>query len=204
MSTILGPIHYWLYNKIERQQQLVEELFSLGKEQGVDLEAECQALYGSFDKKPLEEMIDHYNIHGWLQERVSQVEYQYAYCISKLIKIHSDIYQTLIAIHKSNGAKLALMLKDENTNAIGIFKTVSDNLLDGMPCDHANRLLEQSEDELIWQRELCVHSSYWNEVGGDVKLYYELRDAWLTGLVGELGFSLERPDESTYCIKRLA
>ncbi|NLC20271.1 MAG: hypothetical protein GX757_13850 [Clostridiales bacterium] len=204
MSAFLGPIHYWLYNKIERQQQLVEELFSLGKEQGVDLEAECQALYGSFDKKPLEEMIDHYNIHGWLQERVSQVEYQYAYCISKLIKIHSDIYQTLIAIHKSNGAKLALMLKDENTNAIGIFKAVSDNLLDGMPCDHANRLLEQSEDELIWQRELCVHSSYWNEVGGDVKLYYELRDAWLTGLVGELGFSLERPDESTYCIKRLA
>lgn len=204
MSAFLGPIHYWLYNKIERQQQLVEELFSLGKEQGVDLEAECQALYGSFDKKPLEEMIDHYNIHGWLQERVSQVEYQYAYCISKLIKIHSDIYQTLIAIHKSNGAKLALMLKDENTNAIGIFKAVSDNLLDGMPCDHANRLLEQSEDELIWQRELCVHSSYWNEVGGDVKLYYELRDAWLTGLVGVLGFSLERPDESTYCIKRLA
>jgi len=203
MSAFLGPIHYWLYNKIIRQQQLVEELFSLGKEQGMDLEAECQAIYGSFEKKPLEEMIDHYNIHGWLQERVSQVEYQYAYCITRLIKSNSDIHKTLISIHKSNGTKLALMLKEKNPNAIGIFKAISDNLLDGMPCDHANRVLEQSEDKIVWQKDLCVHSSYWNEVGGDVKLYYDLRDAWLMGLANELGFSLERPDEKTYCIKRL-
>jgi len=181
----------------------VEELFSLGKEQGMDLEAECQAIYGSFEKKPLEEMIDHYNIHGWLQERVSQVEYQYAYCITRLIKSNSDIHKTLISIHKSNGTKLALMLKEKNPNAIGIFKAISDNLLDGMPCDHANRVLEQSEDKIVWQKDLCVHSSYWNEVGGDVKLYYDLRDAWLMGLANELGFSLERPDEKTYCIKRL-
>jgi len=203
MSAFLGPIHYWLYNKIRLQQEIVEELFILGKENGLSLEAECKKLYGAFEKKSLEEMIDHYNIHGWLQERVSQVEYKYAYCITKLLESNPGVSEQLKSILNSFGSRLALTLKDNNPNAITIFKAISDNLLDGMPCDHANRLIEQSEDMVIWTRSVCVHSSYWEEVGGDVKVYYELRDAWLKGLTSELGFSLERPDTNTYCIKRL-
>jgi len=203
MSAFLGPIHYWLYNKIKRQQELVEELFLLGNEYGLSLEQECRTLYGNFEKKSLEEMIDHHNIHGWLQERVSQVEYSYAYCITNLIKANSGIGARLETIHKTSGNKLAFRLKDKNPNAIMIFKAISDNLLDGMPCDHANIVTEQSEDEIVWQRDRCVHSRYWDEIDGDVKVYYELRDAWLNGLVDELGFSLERPDEKTYRIKRM-
>lgn len=202
MSAFLGPIHYWLYNKIERQRQLVEELFLLGKESDLSLEAECKELFGVFEKKPLEEMIDHNNIHGWLQERVSQVEYSYAYCVTKLLQADPGLMPKLKSIHKSSGRELSLTMKDKNPDAAIIFKAISDNLLDGMPCDHANRLLAQSEDEVLWQRSICVHSIYWDNTGGDVKNYYELRDAWLEGLTEELGFSLERPDEISYCIKR--
>lgn len=202
MSAFLGPIHYWLFNKIQLQQEMVDELFILGKNNGLSLDTECQQLYGSFERKPLEEMIDQGNIHGWLQDRVSQVEYQYAYCITKLLKVNSTIEQQLKSIQKSFGSKLALTLKESNPTATDIFKAISDNLLDGMPCDHANRLLEQTDDMVIWSRNVCVHSNYWEEVGGDVKVYYELRDAWLEGLTSELNFTLERPDAKTYCIKR--
>lgn len=203
MSSFLGPIHYWLYNKIQLQQEMVDELFILSEKNGLSLAAECNERYGIIEKKPLEELIDHGNIHGWLQERVSQVEYQYAYCVTKLLKINSAIDSQLKSIHKSFGCKLALTLKDNNPNATDIFKAISDNLLDGMPCDHANRLLEQTEDKVIWIRSSCVHTTYWEEVGGDVKVYYELRDSWLEGLVEELNFTLDRPDTNTYCIKRM-
>ena len=35
MSAFLGPIHYWLYNKIQQQQAIVDELYVLGEKKRV-------------------------------------------------------------------------------------------------------------------------------------------------------------------------
>ena len=200
MSAFLGPIHHWLYNKIQQQQAIVDELYALADKQQLPLEAECNNLYGEFENKPLEEMIDTGNIHGWLQERVSQVEYKYAYSITKLLNTNPDLKASIKAIVIRNGRNLAITLKEYRLDATGIYKAITDNLLDGMPCDHANRVLKQSSEEVIWQRTLCVHSPYWEEVEGDITLYYDLRDAWLEALITELGYEFEKPQEDTYRI----
>jgi hypothetical protein len=201
MSAFLGPIHYWLYNKIQLQQSIVDDIYVLGEKQGLALEEECNKLYGTFENRPLEEMIDQGNIHGWLQERVSQVEYKYAYSVTALLKKNPDTKSTLKAIMANSGTNLAITMKEYPLNSKGIYKIIEDNLLDGMPCDHANRLLKQSDTEVMWTRSVCVHGSYWEEVGGDIQVYYELRDTWMEALVKELGFILEKSDSSTYCIK---
>lgn len=201
MSAFLGPIHYWLYNKIQLQQNIVDELFTLGEKNGLALEADCNSLYGTFDNKPLEEMIDQGNIHGWLQERVSQVEYKYAYCVTKLLNKNPEVMDSLKAILADNGTNLAITMKEYPMDPKGVYKLIEDNLLDGMPCDHANRVLKQSDTELLWTRNQCVHSEYWEELGGDIEVYYMLRDAWISALVKELGFLIEKPDSKTYCIK---
>ncbi|HHV09936.1 MAG TPA: hypothetical protein GXX75_06640 [Clostridiales bacterium] len=200
MSAFLGPIHYWLYNKIQQQQAIVDELYALGEKNALSLEAECNNLFGTFENKPLEEMIDHGNIHGWLQERVSQVEYKYAYCITKLLEKDPQLKASVTNIVANNGTNLAITMKEYSLDAAGVFKVIEDNLLDGMPCDHANRVLKKSADQVIWVRNLCVHSPYWEELGGDINIYYELRDAWISALVKELGFNFEKPDEITYLI----
>lgn len=201
MSAFLGPIHYWLYNKIQQQQFIVDDLYILGEKQGLSLEEECNNSYGEFENRPLEEMIDTGNIHGWLQERVSQVEYKYAYCISKLLANDPESKANIKALVAKNGRDLAITVKELRLDASGVFKVISDNLLDGMPCDHANRVLKQNADEVLWTRAVCVHSPYWDEIGGDIDVYYELRDAWIEAFVLELGFILEKPDSNTYCIK---
>jgi hypothetical protein len=201
MSAFLGPIHYWLYHKIQLQQAIVDEIYVLGEKNGLSLEAECDSSFGTFENNPLEEMIDHGNIHGWLQERVSQVEYKYAYSITRLLNKNPESIELLKTVLSNYGIKTALTLKDEDLKATDVFKAITDHLLDGMPCDHANRVLKQSESEVMWTRSVCVHGSYWQEVGGDIKVYYELRDAWMEGLVKELGFLLEKIDENTYSIK---
>lgn len=200
MSAFLGPIHHWLYNKIQYQQEIVDEIYTLGKTYSLSLEDECNDRYGIFESKPLEEMIDHGNIHGWLQERVSQVEYKYAYCVTELLKKAPQAKDALLSILNNKGINLAIILKEFRLNAEGIYKAVNDNLLDGMPCDHVNRTIIQSNNEVIWKREACIHKQYWDEVGGDISIYYELRDAWLSGLVAELGYAFEKSDSNTYHI----
>ena len=201
MSAFLGPIHYWLYNKIQLQQQIVDEIYLLGEKNGLALEEECNNLYGTFENKPLEEMIDQGNIHGWLQERVSQVEYKYAYSVTKLLNKNPEVKESLKNIVANNGTRLAITLKEYPLNASGIYKMIEDNLLDGMPCDHANRVLKQGETEVLWTRNICVHSKYWDETGGDISVYYELRDSWMEALAKELGFQFEKTDATTYGIK---
>lgn len=203
MSAFLGPIHYWLYNKIQLQQQLVDEIYVLGEKNGLSLKDECNTRFGDFENKPLEEMIDHGNIHGWLQERVAQVEYKYAYSVTKLLENNPESKALLMTISKDKGIDLAIVVKEYIPNAIGIYKVITDNLLDGMPCDHANKVIKQSENEVTWIRETCVHRSYWEEVGGDINIYYELRDAWIGGLVKELGYTFEKADLNTYSIKEV-
>lgn len=201
MSAFLGPIHYWLYNKIQLQQSIVEELYALGVDCGLSLREECEARYGTSPNRPLEEMIDHGNIHGWLQERVSQVEYKYAYSVTRLINQDKSVKDRLKELLYNKGSELGHSLQSQVQNAPQLFKVISDNLLDGMPCDHANRILSQEETEIIWTRSVCVHSEYWEEVNGDIGLYYELREDWIRGLAEECGFIFERMDEKTFRLK---
>lgn len=198
MSAFLGPIHYWLYNKIQLQQDIVDELYTLGSDCGLSLREECEARYGNFPNKPLEEMIDHGNIHGWLQERVSQVEYKYAYSVTRLISQDSSMKDRLKELLHKKGSELGQSLEGQVQTAPQLFKVITDQLLDGMPCDHANRILSQEEDELTWTRSICVHSAYWEEVGGDIGLYYELREDWIKGLAEACAFTFESSDERTF------
>jgi hypothetical protein len=204
MSAFLGPIHYWLYNKIQLQQAVVDDIYLLGEQYGLSLKEECDNKFGIFENKPLEEMIDHGNIHGWLQERVSQVEYKYAYSVTKLLSSDPKGKEHLLSILSSNGKELARSFESTDLKATDIYKAITDHLLDGMPCDHANRLLEQNDAEVTWSRAVCVHTQYWDAVDGDIAVYYELRDAWMEGLVQELGFTFHKLDDTTYHISKVA
>lgn len=204
MSAFLGPIHYWLYNKIQVQQAILEEIYTLGSRFDLAVKEECDARYGEFENKPLEEMIDHNNIHGWLQEKVSQVEYKYAYSIKSLLDKNPSLLTDLEKLLTLKGKELGQTVNETSITAPKLYQIISDNLLDGMPCDHANTIVEKSDDHLVWKRNLCLHADYWNEVGADISLYYKLREAWLCGLVQECGFTLQKIDSVTYSIVKKA
>ncbi len=202
MSAFLGPIHYWLYNKIRLQQEIIDDLYRLGEDCSPTLQAVAESRFGRIEDKPLEELIDQGNIHGWLQERVSQVEYKYAFVVTELIKHLPEAMQALNRLLYRSGENQATALHPQHnvSKANELYKLVSDLLLDGMPCDHANRLLTQKDDSITWTRNLCVHAPYWEELGGDISIYYELRQSWLKGFVKEFGYSLEKLDDTTYRI----
>lgn len=200
MSAFLGPIHFWLYNKIQTQQTIVDEILKLSEQVLPGLKEKLDHSYGESETRPLEEVIDQGNIHGWLQEHVSQVEYKLAYSITSLLKENPALIEEFKVIFKKVGKEKAADL--DITSAEKIYKGISDSLLDGMPCDHANTVVEQSEDKVIWKRNNCVHKSYWEEVEGDVSTYYLLREEFVKGFLIETPFVYEKIDEVTNTILR--
>ena len=70
MSAFLGPIHYWLYNKIQLQEKLTAQFAQMA----VNNKWIAGDIYSKVDERPLDELIDESNIHGWLQTRISDAE----------------------------------------------------------------------------------------------------------------------------------
>ncbi|MGB5824310.1 MAG: hypothetical protein WBH44_09525 [Proteocatella sp.] len=201
MSAFLGPIHYWLYNKIEFQDNLVENVISYSESfgQGEGIRSELSKKYSELEKQPLEEIIDETNIHGWLQEKVSIVEYRLADVVSGILARDAGRFEDLEKIFFEYGKEYSAAGKD---SAVMIYRFVTDNLLDGMPCDRANQLVTEDDELAVWVRNTCVHKAYWDTANGDISIYYSLRDALIKGMLYGSGFEYERTDENTNQIKR--
>jgi hypothetical protein len=200
MSAFLGPIHYWLYNKIQIQQQLVEDMIGLGKQHNLNLQKELDEQFGVSETRALEEVIDQTNIHAWLQKCVSQVENKLAYSVTKLLEKDPTLFDELQLIFQNKGQTVSIT--EHTDNAAVVFKAISDSLLDGMPCDHANSIVEESEEQVIWRRNNCVHKQYWKALNGNIEHYYQLIDSFMNGFLQGTSMEFIKIDEETYQIRR--
>lgn len=186
MSAFLGPIHHWLYNKIQFQEALIQSLLETAAREGwgavsaEKLDAAC----GKADLRPLEESIDTGNIHGWLQQKIGVIESRLAFLVTHLLKEEPSRIEGLKQAAYRFGENYPL---EAGLGADAAFKALGDILLDGMPCDHVNRVVEQGEEKTVWQQTQCVHQMHWEQAGGEVSVYYALRAQIIKGMLAQSG-----------------
>lgn len=211
MSLYLGKVHYWLFNKIIWFQNLEIELVQLAKEKGIDEDKLLSYLkdnYGDrIENKPLEEIIDTSNIHGWLQNKITISEKRLAKVTKELLNIE-DINEEIEKVYINQGIKAAKEAKEEEklgNNAVELFNLVNDYILDGMPCDRVNEVLVQEEDQVLWKRRICVHEDIWNSEGLEVKSFYNLRDLWIETFIKEVNnkFNYKKLSEIEMTIEKI-
>lgn len=188
MSLYLGKIHYWLFNKILWFKDLEIEFEKLGKLKGINTEELLKEVTKNYGErvldKPLEEIIDTSNIHGWLDSKIKISEGRLAEIISVLKKSEvSD--EEIKSVFKDQGRKAAIkdLEKRSLETAEEIFNGLNDYILDGMPCDRVNEVLEASEDKVLWKRRVCVHKEMWTKENLDSKYFYEIRNEFIKEFV---------------------
>lgn len=190
MSAFLGPIHYWLYRKIQLQESLTQSMTSvLSEEKRIHLEKNLDAVCGVVERRPLEEVIDNGNIHGWLQGQIAIAEKRFATAVTEILKEDSSIIENLKQAAYQMGQKNPLPNSDD---AQGIYRGLNDVLLEGMPCDHVNQILEQSDQRVLWNQTVDLHLPFWDEAGGDIEHYYLLRNAFISGSLSDQPFKFQQ------------
>ena len=197
MSLFLGKIHYWLFNKVLWFEGLEGEIIKLAKDKGIDvekLEAEINSKYGAkTPNKNLEDMIDTSNIHGWLQEKIHSAEGRMASWTKVILENNEDYILDMRKVYEKQGVSAANEAKEslENINAETIFNSMNDYILDGMPCDRVNEVIDSSEESIMWKRRVCVHKDIWENEGISVDVFYELREHWINAFVNTLNNNYE-------------
>ncbi|HHX56049.1 MAG TPA: hypothetical protein GX705_06840 [Clostridiales bacterium] len=203
MSVHLGPIHYCLYNKIKIQDKITEDILLLAEDNyNSNYREYMDKEYGIIEKKPLEEIIDESNIHGWLQEGIHIVEKRLAYLLTNLLKEHAESIEQIKEIYKNTGIKEAERIQINNEfTASELYKTaVNDSLLDGMPCDHVNSVKARDDNNISWKRNSDVHEEFWQAVDGDVSNYHNLRDEYIKGFLTNTDATYENINDSSFKI----
>ena len=112
MSKFLGPVHFWLYRKIQFQESLIDALISYAVQEGWN--DEDLTRYSCQDRRQLDEIIDETNIHGWLQARIQDAEKRYAALVLHLVG--SD--ETLLLLVPPRTCRHPLRLKPSTVSTI--------------------------------------------------------------------------------------
>lgn len=195
MSAFLGPIHFWLYNKIKLQNELVENII---EKFDISMEKEFDEEFSGLEKGDLAEIIDDSNIHGWLQERIKRLEYRLAYVVKKLTDSEPDNLKEIENIAFSLGQKYT----DKIDTASEAYRLLENTLLNGMPCDRVNSVLEENDNNVIWEQTVDIHRRYWDELKADVRQYYIIRKALVDGVLYDTDFSYNAIDTDRFEIRR--
>lgn len=180
MSAFLAPIHFWLYNKIIWHEDLLHEILEKSK-LNTEITFEENLLSDKSISRPLEEVIDQANIHGWLSEKIASVEKRLASTIKMVLTSEILTLDELQGIYTQNGMRARKNIATPIDTPEALFNAINNYLIDGMPCDRINIAVSSSETEFIWSKNRCVHKAYWDEVGADIHIFYILRDSWLNG-----------------------
>lgn len=211
MSLFLGKIHYWLYNKVLWFEGLEEEIIDLAKTKGIysdTIKEEINSKHGEKSpNKPLEEIIDQSNIHGWLQASIHSAEGRMAHWIKVILDKDQSNIEEIKAIFIKQGKAAAEEVKasKEIKSAEDIFNSMNDYVLDGMPCDRVNEVVSKDENEIIWTRRLCVHKDIWEKQGVEVAVFYSLRDNWIKSFVENVDskFEFVKSNDNKQIIKKI-
>lgn len=193
MSAFLGRIHYWLFNKIQLHEKFIDDIGGVGVKKGFNIEEikkESFKRFGYPVKGALEDEIEHSNIHGWLQESIASVEKRLAYLVTALLKggvKKEEIAEVLIRSGEKQGKEIKEEYDIKNTTPQDIFTMIFDYMLEGMPCDRVNEIIEDNDKKLSWRNTRCLHKEYWEEVNGDVNVFYYLKESWITSFVESTG-----------------
>ena len=144
MSKTLGPIHYMMYEKIKFQDKITDYLMD-GHIQDIKPDP--------VSTKPLEEILDQENIHGYLQEKIDIVETR----LAKALKLAKDPDEKLYKLGQECG-------KDKDFSSFEqVFRDLNTYLLDGMPCDQGLSAMVD-EDSLYLITNNNLHSKYDEEI----------------------------------------
>lgn len=192
MSAFLGKIHYWLYNKIKIQEDLIKNILEKGREKDSSLEKiireKSYELYGKPLEGDLEDLIDHSNIHGWLQERIENVEYRLAFIVTEILKEKVLSLEDIKEIFKEKGKEVVNNRDIVNLKPEELYKLIFDYVIEGMPCDRINKIIKNNHREILWEKTVSIHDKFWNDIGGDIKNFYILREAFIDGILSYLNY----------------
>lgn len=195
MAEKFAEIHVWMFNKIKLQNEFSDEIIKqISDESRKDQIIKQADQSFPFPKGNLEEIIDHENIHQWLEKHLVLTDRKLAWLITR-VKNNPLSLEDLEDIFFHLGKKHRDITQPVWLKPSYVYRAITDAMTEGMPCDKANQVISHDENHLVWHVERCMHQESWKSENADIEDFYSLRNAWIKGLLdgSEFTYSGKHP-----------
>jgi len=193
VSSFLAPIHFWVYNKIKIQDDLIRTIAQTANSKG--LVKDIDTFAGEVPADDLRAVIDLSNIHGWLQNTITKSEQRLAALVTMLINIDEAHITFIESAAYAFGAAHAI---PPHSNAQAAHKFMLDMLVNGMPCDNVESVIVHLPEKVVWQNIKDVHAPHWMAIGGDPSYYWRIRFAIMCGMCTDCLLSCKRLNDNSF------
>ena len=89
-----------------------------------------------------------------------------------------------------------------NTSLEEAYPLIAGKILNGMPCDRMEEIVDKSDDRILWKDRIDIHGQYWTDLGLDVDKFYEIRTSVIKGLLSETRLEYTSPEKFTFELKK--
>ena len=208
MSAFLGHIHYWLYRKIqllvERENLILEKTSKVVDDLAEELHSISVDTYGEpiNPSIPLENIIDHGNIHGWLANQINIASVREAAFIKDMLDTNSGdeavhVVTAILDAFAVQGQACGVVAQDnlEEHTAPAIYNALQ------------NFYVSESPEEFTWVGDHRLQAGYWRTAGVDPKFMALAYQTWFEAFVKAIdpAFELVTTEENgtrLYTIKK--
>ncbi len=207
MSLFLGPIHYWMYEKIEnnwrRERAIFKTYLNRYGPEALDVAGKSEAYYQAFNNgKPLEELAEGKSIHSFLQGELDRVEVSEAKLISAFARRYGEEAAKLAidaayAFGRFCGEEAARSVSGRTIDLGGARELFLRYQLDGMPCDRVTEVVEADGGLLCIHYE-CLHQRNWEEAQADFGIMCDVVRGFTDGFHETLGIHHQRRKAIAY------
>ena len=83
-----------------------------------------------------------------------------------------------------------------------VYPAIAGKMLNGMPCDRVEEMLDSTEDSFRWRDRLDIHADYWEPYGRSSKDFYQIRTSVIEGLLGQSDISYTWNGENEFELRR--
>lgn len=188
MSLFLGPIHHWLYNKIQvasERSLSIEDAFK--QVFGNEAEPLIQKVDDKFPAFPvglsLEDILGESPVHPFLQGVIKIVETREGTLVKLFVeKFGKKAKEVAYQAVGEEGQRVGEQAKNgiDSGKLESIYKALYDNQLDGMPCDRG-AAAEFNGDAMIIRQTECLHRENWKEAGAPLDVMCHITASWIKG-----------------------
>ncbi len=198
MSAFLGPIHYWLFNKIVTLESRAFALSKTLEDNGVDVSSLTDQYGNKLEGEDIGEIIGNNPIHQFLSGLITRVQVFEAQVVERAGTEHLDKLLARALLHGSETAANAIEKQggSKPEGLGGVENQIQTFQLDGMPCDPAGELSLISDKELSYSHTTCNHLGNWAFTGVDKSSMCKITNVWLEGFVKGLRENAEYSVES--------
>ena len=196
MSSFLAPIHFWLYNKIGVQEDLIRALAQTAESKGF---LKGTSTFVSDPLPVLRAAIDLGNIHGWLQDKIADSEQRLASLVTELVRPDAGRMTCIVEAAEQFGKAHAI---PEDADAQDARKVITDTLVNGMPCDTVEKVTENTPERVAWENTADLHGPYWSAVNGNPAHYWQIRSAVICGMCAASKLTFRTLDDGAFEITR--